>query len=699
MNDRIEVVQSDIHTLWERLSFELAGVLDAHGVCAAAASEIARFTGITTVTSISDPLHKHFDVWICDGGGHMKQDRWPKERAAFDTFIERGQAVLQEKYDLSPGELTKGELWLLPRQSILAVPIPFPGNSNVTLPGAVCLIDPPADSRVNLSNIEPLARHITMYLDRAFLHQRSYQQEVEFGIISDISYSITSTLDLEEIFSKVADSVRRALGAESISIGLTDQATNEIVFVPTLMGQLFRNLPPVRLKMGQGIAGWVAERKTPLIVSEVYSDKRFYSKVDRESGFQTSSILCIPLTIEQRVIGVLEAINKQNGDFNNNDQRLLEAIGGPLAVAIENARLHADVSAEKTRMETIFGSMSEGLLTASRDGRITVSNDAFLTLLRRSDSHLTGELLTEIVRTKPHNFSDFVNRVLQKEPDTQLASDLIQMDGSFVPVLISAATIEQELGEIDEMIFVFSDLRQIREFERMRDDFFHNIIHELRTPLATILMYARLLREGKASDDQAKADRFLGVIERESDRLQKMVRQMLQLAKLEAREIQRSSELISLNAIFDEILPPLADQATEKGLTFSQHVQSNLPPIVGNEDTIYMILKNLVENSVKFTLSGTVKVDARLQNGFICVEVSDEGIGIPEQALPNLFKRFYRTQTAVERGIAGTGLGLYMVQEGIDKHGGTINVTSSEGKGTTFEVLLPVAPDFASESQ
>jgi len=225
----------------------------------------------------------------------------------------------------------------------------------------------------------------------------------------------------------------------------------------------------------------------------------------------------------------------------------------------------------------------------------------------------------------------------------------------------------------------------------MRDDFFHNIVHELRTPLATILMYARLLREGKAHGDKAKEDRFLGVIERESDRLQRMVRQMLQLAKLEARELQRSAELVNLNLVFDDILPPLADRAMDKGLTFSQRIPPALPPIVGNEEMIYSVFKNLVENAVKFTMSGMVRVEARVENGTVEVVVRDEGIGVPEAAKPNLFKRFYRAQSAVERGIAGSGLGLYMVKEAVVKHNGTIDVESVEGEGTTFTVRLPAS--------
>jgi two-component system, OmpR family, phosphate regulon sensor histidine kinase PhoR len=257
-------------------------------------------------------------------------------------------------------------------------------------------------------------------------------------------------------------------------------------------------------------------------------------------------------------------------------------------------------------------------------------------------------------------------------------------------VLISGAPIIKEDGTADEIILVFSDLRQIREVERMRDDFFHGIVHELRTPLATILMYARMLRSGKAQE-QEKADRFLGVIERESDRLQKMVRQMLELAKLEARELQRSQEPVDLNPLFEEMLPPLADLATEKGLLFRQRIESNLPSIYGNAETLYLIFKNLVDNAIKFTPAGSVRIDVRRVVDFVQIEVADEGIGIPKQALPNLFKRFYRTQNAVERGIAGTGLGLYMVKENIENYNGSIQVKSIENEGTTFTVRFPVA--------
>jgi two-component system phosphate regulon sensor histidine kinase PhoR len=131
-------------------------------------------------------------------------------------------------------------------------------------------------------------------------------------------------------------------------------------------------------------------------------------------------------------------------------------------------------------------------------------------------------------------------------------------------------------------------------------------------------------------------------------------------------------------------------QGTQKGLVFRQKVATDLPNVWGSLETYDLIFRNLVTNAIKFTLSGMVRFDAWTEDANIFVKVQDEGIGIPEEAMPNLFQRFYRTKTAVERGIAGTGLGLYMVKESIENYNGEINVESEIGRGTSFMVRLPI---------
>jgi PAS domain S-box-containing protein len=693
MNDspsRLNINTSE--QILESLIVELTDVFDAHGVCATAAQTIASHIYSTTLIALQQPFGHHIDVWICEPDGQVTQSRWYNGH----EFMQMVQ-VAEGPYQLDVSTIPSGP-WIdvdieFMGPTVTAIPLPYPQSpAHFRSLGILCVA---ASGRKDEKSQLPLlsvAAQLTIFLDRAHLRHRTDQQEVEFGIISDIGSSLTSTLDLEEIIAQVTDAVRRVLGAESLTIGLADPSGKEIVFVEALMGPAFQDMPQVSFNVGQGIAGWVALHGKPAIVNDAYTDRRFSSKVDRDTGFLTRSVLCVPLKIEQRVIGVLEAINKHNGDFDEYDSRLLQAISNPLAIAIENALLHSAALAEKRRIETIFVSMSEGLLTVEHTGIITAANDAVCMMLGRTEDEVLGKVASEIVQTKPSQFSDLFEQLTAGDHLlTQMACDLAQRNGEYVPVLISGAAIDQGSGKIDELIFVFSDLRQVREVERMRDDFFHNIVHELRTPLATILMYARLLREGKAEDDVVKANRFLGVIERESDRLQKLVRQMLQLAKMEAKSEYALDESVDLDVVLEQVLPPLVDKAIEKGLTMTQEIQPDLPTVMGNEDILYMIFKNLVENGVNFTLSGKVSVDAWREGNWVKIEIADEGIGIPEEAIPNLFRRFYRAETAVQRGIAGTGLGLYMVKEGLDSCGGTIEVSSKQNEGTTFVVALPVA--------
>lgn len=683
-------VMDQAHQLWQELTDKLSDVFDAHGAYAIIASQMALTTGTSVVVGVASILNRYYDVWICSSDGQVEQSRWDNARASFQTLIEAGGPLFQEKVDAPAADVINSELWRIAKSSILSVPLPWPGSYEpISPPGILCLIDPGESCRLDQENLGPLAANLTIFIERANLRNQVYGQDIRFSVISDISYSLTSTLSLESIFQQLMDPIRRTLNVESISVGLIDADSGEIEFVDVMLGPLFQAILPVRLQPGQGIAGWVSKHKESVIINDVYGDSRFHADFDQKTGFMTKSMICIPLQVEDRVIGVLQAINKRDSHFNDSDLLMLKAIGGPLAAAIENAQLHDVVLSEKRRIETIFSNMSEGLLTMSGNGQVTNVNDALLTLLQKRADQIIGQHVDSCIRLKKGSLSELERAIVDGDDENpQLAADLVQNERDSVPLLISSAPIRGETGGTDEIIFVFSDLRQIREVERMRDDFFHGIIHELRTPLATILMYARLLREGKAKEKD-KANRFLGVIERESDRLQKMVRQMLQLAKMEASEFHRSAQPIQLNGIFDYMLPPLADRATEKGLTFRQNISPDLPPVMGTQEIIDLIFRNLIENAIKFTPSGTVQVRAWLDGDMICLVVKDEGIGIPQESMPNLFGRFFRSQTAVERGIAGTGLGLYMTRESVKKCGGTIQVTSVAGKGSEFTVRLP----------
>ncbi len=672
-----------LDALWDRLTDELINLYDAHHVCVASAQTIANFVDIPTAVFLRSPLEQHFNVWLCEPNKRSEQLQWPDEQQLLSPILDAEEVVT-----LATSALGDSPLQQLDSDFVRISPF-YKSWFGQAPSGALAFVD---DGRPLPSDttLQVLARYLTTFLERAFLRYRTEQQDIVFDVVNDITLSLTSSLSLDDIFDKVANPIRRIINAESVSIGLYDTAKDELVFVQELLGPLFEGLPTIRLKPGQGIAGSVLLSKEPLLIHDVYNDKRFSPEADQVSGFSTNSILCVPLTVEGQAIGILEAINKQIGRFDENDLELMQAIANPLAIALENASLHNEMLAEKRRIETIFNNMSEGMLTTDAKGNITGANDSLLSVLRVDSAEISQSSVFDVIHSRRQDLTGFINQVLNDKGEEipNLACDIYtEYPSEAVPVLISGASVRDESGKITEAIFVFSDLREIREVERMRDDFFHNIVHELRTPLATILMYTRLVK--KTVDDPEKSARFLDTIERESDRLQAMVRQMLTLAKLEAREIQRSSGPVDLNQLLDEIIAPLADVASGKKLTFERDIANDLPSLTGDREVLYSIFKNLIDNAVKFTQDGkvTVKIWSDAEN--LQVIIKDQGIGIPPEGMPNLFRRFYRAQTAVEQGIAGTGLGLNMVKEGVEKHRGTINVSSTVGVGTTFTISLP----------
>jgi PAS domain S-box-containing protein len=401
-------------------------------------------------------------------------------------------------------------------------------------------------------------------------------------------------------------------------------------------------------------------------------------------------MICIPLQVDEQTIGVLQVINRKSGRFTNRDLQLVQALAGPLSAAIENTRLHTDVLAEMRLTETLFNTLSEGIITVNREGVIIQANSAFGALIDLPVEEVIGLALRDIFRTRKSDIDQFIKRVLETDQESvDLALEYPKREDVVLPLYINGAPVRGDNGKVDELVFIFSDLTQVQEVERMRDDLFEGITHELGTPLATILMYSRLLQKGRLQQPD-RAERFLGVIERESDRLQRMIQQLLAIARLKAREMHHSPEPVLLNPLFDEVLPPAAERAIQKGLLFRQRIEADLPPVAGEIAGYQLILDNLLDNAIKFTPSGNIQVAAWKGDDTVCIEVSDDGIGIPAGSINNLFRRFYRTQPAIERSIAGSGLGLYMVKESLLNYNGSIEVKSTLGKGSVFKITLPV---------
>jgi two-component system phosphate regulon sensor histidine kinase PhoR len=239
-------------------------------------------------------------------------------------------------------------------------------------------------------------------------------------------------------------------------------------------------------------------------------------------------------------------------------------------------------------------------------------------------------------------------------------------------------------------VVVFNDVTDLRRLESMRRDFVANVSHELRTPITAIRAAAETLAGGALSDPIAAAD-FVGIISRHSDRLERLVEDLLDLSRIEARRWQLAIEPLEIGEAITAAIETVGVAARSRGTS----VRGNVPAgLVAQADrrAVEQVLVNLLDNAVKYAApSATIEVRARCSDGKLIVEVEDDGPGIDQRHLPRLFERFYRVDAGRSRSVGGTGLGLSIVKHLVEAMGGTVQVESRIGDGTTFIVSLPTA--------
>jgi two-component system phosphate regulon sensor histidine kinase PhoR len=238
------------------------------------------------------------------------------------------------------------------------------------------------------------------------------------------------------------------------------------------------------------------------------------------------------------------------------------------------------------------------------------------------------------------------------------------------------------------MFAVFVDVTEMRRLESMRRDFVANVSHELRTPVTAIRSAAETLQTGRP-DDPAMLDLFVGIIERNAARLQDLVEDVLDLSRIESRELRLSFEPLELGAVYGQVLSLFKERADRKGIDLVNEASDLLLRVRADRRALEHVLTNLVDNAVKYCGKGVcVRMGAVEQGGNVLLFVADDGPGIEARHLPRIFERFYRVDAGRSRELGGTGLGLSIVKHLVEAMGGSVQVESSPGEGTTFSFTL-----------
>jgi signal transduction histidine kinase len=240
-------------------------------------------------------------------------------------------------------------------------------------------------------------------------------------------------------------------------------------------------------------------------------------------------------------------------------------------------------------------------------------------------------------------------------------------------------------------VAVLQDITQLKELERMKADFVAMVTHELRAPVAAIEQQLTVILKGLAGEINERQARMLGRAKERAKGLLDLVKDLLDLSKIEAGMQVQYMEPVNIGELLTKVVDLMRSQAEQKGLHLEFELESALPSVNADAANMEGVFTNLISNAIKYTPEGgRVRVVGKREGDYIRIDVQDTGIGISEKDLPRIFERFYRVKTEKTRQIVGTGLGLSIVKQVVDAHLGTIDVQSVENQGTLFTVKLPV---------
>ena len=339
----------------------------------------------------------------------------------------------------------------------------------------------------------------------------------------------------------------------------------------------------------------------------------------------------------------------------------------------------ADALAQRA---ALIHSMGEGVLLLDREGRIQLFNLAFERLFGVKDEIL-GRRVLEALRS--HELDELVRRTQASGQVMGAELELRGLEPRSLQVNAASLTGTREPG----LILVFHDLTRVRQLENTRKVFVANVSHELRTPLSLIKGYVETLIDG-AKDNPALARRFLQTIARHTDRLTYLIEDLLSISRLESGPAILNPQPIGLRDLASRITDDLASRAAAR----QTQIANEIPPelvVRADADRAQQVLFNLVDNAIKYGRpEGRVTLGARpLDEEFVEVWVRDDGPGIPPEAQPRIFERFYRVDKNRSREQGGTGLGLAIVRHIVQSHRGEVRVDSVPGAGATFRFTLP----------
>lgn len=580
--------------------------------------------------------------------------------------------------------------------------------------GAILIIDHQQRSIDEAEQVllDSAAGIIAVALENTRLLESTQAMVDDLIALNDIGRALTSNLDLKQTLQQTTMLVRQSLQADATSLWLVNRTDHTLELIAA-SGAGADLVTGYRMPLHYGIAGIVAQTGDIYLALDLDKDDKHYPEVAKISHYHPRSMLSMPVQVKDEIVGIMQALHHKPNWFDENDLRLAGPITSTVAIAVENARLFNEVqefnhhleqmvaartrelAEEKEKTDAILSSIADGLLVLDSQNCILTANQVAEKMLDFRLPEVAGQPVAPAQLRNPL-WRSICELASGPEQSTTALVDLpTSPTKPMRSIQANAAKVRNEAGQIIGTVVTLRDLTALKEVERMKARFMSGVTHELKTPLSVIQLHtSNLLKYFDRLPAQKRAE-LLRSIQNQTEQLAQLIEDILALSRLDIGLTEAMRQTVDLGELIEQVsrdLRPLAE-AKQIHLTWGKPAETIVTP--ANPNQLGQVIRNLIDNAIKYTpAGGSVQLQAGLTIGddgqiWVKFQVSDTGPGIPPDQQLQIFERFYRVDPA--HTIPGTGLGLAIVKEVINAYGGTVQLESTPGQGSTFSVTLPAA--------
>jgi NtrC-family two-component system sensor histidine kinase KinB len=555
------------------------------------------------------------------------------------------------------------------------------------LVGILTLVHPSPGffSQAHSDLIQAIADQAGIAVLNARLYDESQRRARVMTALAESASVITASLEEDKVLQRILSQISAALRVETVSLALIDPHGDTLTFKATSAGSE-NSLIGLQVKIGEGVAGWVANEGKGLIIPDSSRDDRFSPEKEPVQRQNVQAIACAPLRARGQVIGILEAINPIEGRFDPDALEVLSGIGSLAGTAIDHARLFEQLQAAHLRYHQLFeDSIDSILITDWYRIILEVNRNAELSTGFDKTSLLTKSIDQLITLDRDLLGADF-EKIIPGETLT-FGSELLTKQGNRIPIQVYCRSVEIEAGS--NLQWLLRDITERRNLDRLREDLISMIYHDLRSPLANVVSSLDVFNAMLPEEGDPAYRSLLNIALRSTERIQRLTNSLLDMSRLESGQpilnlFATSPLLLAVDAV--EAVSPVAET---KNQIINLSLPTDLPPVVVDGDIIRRVLINLLENAVKYSPpGGEITLGAETEVNVAKLWVQDTGPGIPPSEQEHIFDKYTRLNPKGSQ--KGFGLGLAYCRLAIEWHGGQIWIESEPGKGARFCFTLPL---------